>query len=102
MTFSTPGSYRDRWVSWVKDPVLEAYALTFDRTPAGIITAPQGRVRVCAWHMDFDERPACYLDVVSVDEARWLCENLGSACGWNVDFATAHDGAGATLIARLY
>ena len=86
----------------MKDPLLAAHGLTFDRTPAGVINAPRGQIRVCAWHMDFDERPTCYLDVVSVDEARWLFENFDSACGWNIDFVTAHDEAGATIIARRY
>jgi hypothetical protein len=95
-------SYRDKWVSWVKDPMIEAHGITFDRTPSGKITAPPGQVRVCAWHMDFDERPTCFLDVVSSDEARRICENLSEACGWNVDFATAHDVQGAEIVARPY
>lgn len=95
-------SYRDRWVSWVRDPMLEAHGITFDRTPSGVIVAPQGKVRVCAWHIDFDERPTCYLDVMSVDEARAICADLPEACGWNVDFATAHDDVGGEIVVRPY
>jgi hypothetical protein len=97
-----PETYREKWQSWVKDPMLEKHGLTFDRSPAGVIKAPPGRVRVCAWHTDFDERPTCFLDVATADEARHVCENLFEACGWNVDFATAHDEAGAERVARPY
>ena len=95
-------AYRDRWMSWVRDAMLETHGITFDRTPAGLIVAPAGMVRVCAWHMDFDERPTCYLDVASADEARAICADLFEACGWNVDFATAHDDTGAVLVAPPY
>lgn len=95
-------SYRDRWIGWVKDPLLATHGLTFDRTPAGRIAAPPGQVRVCAWHIDFDERPTCYLDVATEEEARAICENLADACGRNVDFATAYDDAGAEIVARPY
>jgi len=95
-------SYRDRWTGWVRDPLIETHGLTFDRTPAGLIAAPAGKVRVCAWHMDFDERPTCYLDVASADEARAICGRLFEACGWNVDFATAHDDAGGVIVAAPY
>ena len=95
-------AYRDQWVGWVKDPLIASAGLTFDRTPSGLIVAPAGRMRVCAWHMDFDERPTCYLDVASAEEARAICAGLFDACGWNVDFATAHDDAGEELVARPY
>jgi hypothetical protein len=101
MEFDAPG-YRDNWIAWVKDPLLEKHGLTFDRTPAGRILAPAGRVRVCAWHLDFDERPTCWMDVASTAEARFICENLAACCGWNVDFATAHDDAGKDVVARPY
>jgi len=95
-------SYRDKWIGWVKDPLLETHGLTFDRTPSGVIKAPPGKIRTCAWHMDFDERPTCYLDVESPEEARRICEALSNACSWNVDFATAHDEHGAEIVARPY
>jgi hypothetical protein len=94
--------YRGRWAHWVKDRLLETHGLTFDRTPAGVIRAPAGKVRVCAWHMDFDERPTCWLDVDSEAEARLVCANLADACGWSVDFATAHDEHGVELVKRPY
>ena len=97
-----PESHRDKWVSWVKDALLEARGITCDRTAAGVIVAPRGLVRVCAWHMDFDERPTCYLDVATPEEARQICAHLSDACGWNIDFATAHDDAGVEIVARPY
>ncbi len=102
MSFPAPDSYRDRWIGWVKDPQLARHGLTFDRTSAGVILAPKGRARVCAWHADFDERPTCYLDVSSLAEARWVCANFTAACAWNVDFATAHDDAGREIVPRAY
>jgi hypothetical protein len=94
--------YRDQWVGWVKDPLIASAGMTFDRTPSGPIVAPEGQVRVCAWHMDFDERPTCFLDVASADEAQAICSELFEACGWNVDFATAHDDAGGIIVAAPY
>ena len=94
--------YRENWVGWVKDPLVETHGLTFDRTPAGTIVAPSGMFRVCAWHMDFDERPTCYLDVATLREAQAICAALADACGWNVDFATAHDDAGGVIVAAPY
>jgi hypothetical protein len=102
MTLPPLDSYREKWVGWVKDPMLESHGITFDRTPSGEITAPPGKVRVCAWHMDFDERPTCFLDVDSADEARRICESIVDGCSWNVDFATAHDDADAEIVARPY
>lgn len=95
-------SYRERWVGWVQDPLIATHGITFDRTPAGLIAAPAGKVRVCAWHADFDERPTCFLDVETADEARAICADLSEACGWNVDFATAHDDAGGVVVAAPY
>jgi hypothetical protein len=93
-------SYRDKWVGWVKDPMLKTHGITFDRTPSGRIAASPGKIRVCAWHIDFDERPTCFLDVASAVEACHICENLSEACGWNVDFATAHDDEGREIVDR--
>ncbi len=97
-----PETYRNAWQSWVKDPLLQTHGLTFDRTPSGVIKAPAGRVRVCAWHMDFDERPTCFLDVANIEEASHIVETLLDSCGWNVDFATAHNDQGVALIDRPY
>ena len=94
--------YRVRWTGWVKDPLIETHGLTFDRTLAGTIFAPPGMFRVCAWHMDFDERPTCYLDVATLSEAQAICAALADACGWSVDFATAHDDAGGVIVAAPY
>ena len=94
--------YRDRWARWVTDPLLKSRGLVFDPAPADVIKAPAGKVRVCAWHIDFDERPTCWLDVETAEEARFVCENLFDACGWNVDFATAHDETGVDVVRRPY
>lgn len=86
--------YRDWWVGWVKDPLIATHGITFDRTLAGLIVTPTGKVRVCAWHTDFHERATCYLNVDTAAEAARVCAGLFAACGWHVDFATAHDDAG--------
>jgi len=95
-------SYRERWVGWVKDPLIARAGVTFDRMLAGSIIAPPGKVRVCAWYVDFDERPTCYLDVDGAEEARRVCAGLFEACVWNVDFATAHDDVGGVIVAAPY
>jgi hypothetical protein len=95
-------SYRERWIGWVQDPLIATHGMTFDRTPAGLIVAPAGKVRVCAWHADFEERPTCFVDVETVAEAARVCAGLFEACGWNVDFATAHDDAGVVVVPPPY
>jgi hypothetical protein len=95
-------AYRDRWTGWVQDTNIETYGFTFDRTPAGLIMAPAGRVRVCAWHADFDERPTCYLDVDTVEEAEQICGALHAACSWSVDYASAHDADGGLVCRGPY
>jgi hypothetical protein len=84
--------YRDRWQSWVKDPRTDGTGLILDHSPSGPVHAPSGLVRVCLYHIDFDERPTCYLDVNSVREATFICANFHAARGnWNVDYAMAWD-----------
>lgn len=96
--FGPPGLYGDRWQSWVSDPLIEQAGITFDRTPSGPISAPTGKFRVCAYHIDFDERPTCWLDVETLAEAVYICENIGeAAAAWNVDFAVAYDDAGIVV-----
>ncbi len=93
-----PRIYRDRWYSWVSDPLIEKAGIIFDRTPSGPILAPNGKFRVCAYHIDFDERPTCWLDVETLAEAVYSCENIGeAAAAWNVDFAVAYDDAGIVI-----
>lgn len=93
--FGPPGAYRDRWRRWVSDPLIETAGITFDRAPSGAIVAPTGTFRVCAYHIDVDERPSCWLDVDTLAEARYVCANLSeAAAGWNVDVAVAYDDAG--------
>lgn len=87
-----PDTYANRWVSWLQDPKTAATGLILDHTPSGPIRAPENKVRVCLYHIDFDERPTCYLDVNSVREAQFVCDHF-SECrgGWNVDYALAFD-----------
>ncbi len=86
-----------KWRSWVKDPLLKTHGFTFDRTPAGKIVAPPGKIRVCAYHFDFDERPTVYADVDSADVAREICADLRKFCKHNVDYATAYDEEGQVI-----
>lgn len=84
-----------KWMAWTDDPVARKTGISFDRTPAGAIVAPAGRFRVCAYHIDFDERPTCYVDVDTLEEAMALCADVGeSQTGFNVDFAIAYDDTG--------
>lgn len=86
---------RDRWRPFREDDSAAARAgVSFDRTPAGPIVAPPGRVRVAAYHLDFDERPTCVVDVDTLAEALLVCAHLDAACTWNVDYANAYDDAG--------
>lgn len=96
--FGPPRLYRDRWRGWVSDPLIKKAGITFDCTPSGPIIAPTGKFRVCAYHIDFDERPTCWLDVETLTEAIYICDNIDEAAGaWNVDFAAAYDDAGARV-----
>lgn len=89
-----------RWQRWVKDPLIERAGFSADRTPAAAIRAPAGRWRVCAWHIDFDERPVCFQDVATLAEAQAICADLPAACpAWNVDYARAYDDRGAVVAA---
>lgn len=92
-------SYHARWFGWVQDPLIEIAGITFDRTPSGPIHAPPNTIRVCAYHIDFDERPTCYVDVVDIAEAQFICSNLSLTCGkWNVDYAVAYDSRGVAVV----
>ena len=95
LSFGPPSLYRDRWLNWVSDPLIEKAGTTFDRTPSGPVIAPIGKFRVCAYHIDFDERPTFWLDVDTLAEALYVCENIGEATrGRNVDFAVAYNEIG--------
>jgi hypothetical protein len=98
-----PDAYRARWRGWVSDPLLAKAGITFDRTPSGLIVAPASKFRVCAYHIDFDERPTCWLDVETLAEAHFVCEHLReTGAGWSVDYAIAYDDAGRTVIKSPY
>lgn len=93
-----PGVYAQRWCRWPSDTRLDAAGVSFDRTPVRQIHAPPGAFRVCAYHIDFDERPVCWLDVSTLEEALHVRANLGLAApGWNVDLAVIYDDAGKPL-----
>lgn len=99
-SFPRPESYRERWSWWANDPNAHRQGVTFDRTPAASIAAPRGLVRLCAWHLDFDEHPTCWMDVGSVEEARYVVEHFAQACAWNVDYCTAYDDKGRQVAGR--
>ena len=83
----------------MQDPLIEIAGITFDRTPSGPIHAPPNTIRVCAYHIDFDERPTCYLDVSDIAEARFICGNISAARGkWNVDYAVAYNSHGDAVV----
>lgn len=97
-------TYIERWIPWIDDPRTKGTGLIIDHTPAGPIHAPKGKVRVCLYHIDFDERPTCYLDVNSIREAVFICDHF-HACrgGWNVDYALAFDERAKEVAAfRIY
>ena len=49
---------------------------------------------MCAWHIDFDERPVCYVDVDTLKQAVAIVETLSDNCDYNVDFAGVRDDQG--------
>jgi hypothetical protein len=88
----------DAWRPWSDDPVAARTGVSFDRTPSGPILAPPGRFRVCAYHVDFDERPTCWRDVATLQEAARICASLpAERGGWNVDYAMAFDETGSVV-----
>jgi len=97
--FPAPRAYRRRWQRWVNDPLLERAGITFDRTPANDIRAPTGHIRVCAYHVDFDERPTYWLDVATRQEAQHVIDNFDEAvAGWNIDYGVCYDDQGQIVI----
>lgn len=67
----------------------------FNRDEGGDETvAPAGKVRVCAYHIDWDEHPFCFQDVDTVGEARILIDRLPAGCSFNVDYGAAYDERG--------
>jgi hypothetical protein len=100
-SFAMTVAAKYEWLGWAKDPIAEKHGVSFDRTPAGVIRAPAGQFRVCAYHIDFDERPTCYTDVATIEEAAELCARLGEHCTWNVDFASAFDDQGNCVEQRF-
>ncbi|MEZ5997404.1 MAG: hypothetical protein R3B98_01770 [Hyphomonas sp.] len=90
--------YANRWTGWVNDPLIAKAGITFDRTPADRILAPPGQVRLCAYHIDFDERPTCYQDVASLEIALGIVAHFRALDGgWNVDYVVAYDASGAIV-----
>ena len=91
--------FSELWIGWVNDDLTERAGISFDRTPAKDIAAPAGMFRVCAYHIDFDERPTSYLDVGSKTDATFVCEHLMDCKGpWNVDYAAVFDEAGDIVV----
>ena len=92
------------WKAWPTDDsdLAKAAGVSFDRTPAGRIVAPPGMIRVCAYHIDFYERPTWSVDVATHAEAIAICDDLPSCSPGNVDFAMAWDDNGAHLAGGPY
>lgn len=91
--------FSERWIGWVGDDLIERAGITFDRTPAGDIAAPSDMFRVCAYHIDFDERPTSYQDLSSLHDAKLICERLPDCRGpWNVDYAAVFDDKGEIVV----
>ena len=88
------------WQRWDNDPVAAATGISFNREPAGLIRAPKSMFRICAYHIDWDERPVCYVDVGSLAEAEQICARLFELCRYNVDYALTYDDTGAQVTAR--
>ena len=87
--------FAERWIGWINDPTTEWAGVTFDHTPAKDISAPEGLYRVCAYHIDFDERPTSYQDLSSLHDAKLICDHLAECRGpWNVDYAAVFDDEG--------
>ena len=79
------------WQPWSDDPVARETGISFDRTPAGPIHAPPGHFRVCAFHIDFDERPVCFVDVPTLEEAEAIRAALPQdSGGFNVDYGIVY------------
>lgn len=97
MAFPDPEFYRLLWRPWIDDPMAEQSGVSFDRTDAGVIRAAAGRVLLCAWHIDRDERPTCWMDVASLAEALHVRDHFAAACTGNVDVLTLHDAEGGRI-----
>lgn len=95
MAASLPQERAKEWRGWIDDPRIARAGVTFDRSPADDIQAPRHLFRVCAYHIDFDERPTCYRDVATLEIAKAICTDLNAHCPrWNVDYAVAYDDHG--------
>ncbi|MFZ4069323.1 MAG: hypothetical protein ACOYJ6_04380 [Caulobacterales bacterium] len=93
-----PSAYLGRWRRWSDDPLIGAAGVSFERAPSGAIRAAPRHFRVCAYHIDTPERPVCWLDVASRDEAAFVRDHLGeTAAGWNVDVAAVFDESGGPI-----
>lgn len=77
-------------------PVL--YSLRWQRWSGADTAAEPGRVLICAYHIDVDERPSLWIEVATREEAAYICENFELARGEHtVDFCVAYDDAGRQL-----
>jgi hypothetical protein len=77
-------------------PVL--YGLRWQRWGGADTCAEPGRVLICAYHIDVDERPSLWMEVASPAEAEYVCEHFELARGeHSVDFCVAYDADGRQL-----
>lgn len=92
------------WKQWgTPDPEAEqrGFKLGPDE-PAGKICAPAGRFRVCAYHIDWDEQPRCYVDVSDERDARQIANGVPGNTSHNVDYAVVFNENGEAIIDTLY
>lgn len=74
------------------------YSLRWQRWGGADTVAEPGRALICAYHIDFDERPSWWIEVDTPEEARHICEHFEVARGdHNVDFCVAYDDQGRQL-----
>lgn len=92
------------WKRWGKpDPQTEALGFRIGPDPAsGPISAPPGQFRVCAYHIDWDEQPRCYVDVPDEREARRIADGVPGNTKFNVDYAAIFDDRGRSVFNTLY
>ena len=76
-------------------PNAAFYSLRWQNWAGADTAAEPGRFLLCAYHIDFDERPTVWMEVDSREEAVYICEHFEVARGeHNVDFCVAYDDRG--------
>ena len=77
-------------------PVL--YSLRWQRWGGAETCAEPGRVLICAYQIDTEERPRLWMEVETAEEAQYICEHFELARGeHDLDFCVAYDENGRQL-----